>query len=233
MELVKESFSRLFPGVEFNYEAAVSYSGRLKPYNATVRKAGSSLCFSLSRSWDGVSDEIVIGLIQHLLARILKKRMASTLNMQLYDEFIRNISDVAAVSAGSDEMLESSFARVNEAYFLGIMDMPNLRWGNESFRKLASYDYHTNSITVSSLFRDAPQNLLNYLLYHELLHKKLKFSSSGNGRAVHHSSEFRKLERNFEGSASIEEKLNAFILGKRSQYHQRRSSNWLRLFSFR
>lgn len=229
MELVKESFSRLFPDAGFDFEASVSYSGKFKPYNATVRKVGSRLCFSLSYSWKGVSDEIVIGLVQHLLVKILKRRLASTLNMQLYDDFIRGISDVASVSSG-DEALESSFARVNGKYFLGLSEKPNLRWGNGSFRKLASFDYHTNSITVSSLFKDAPRHLLDYLMYHELLHKKLKFSST-NGRARHHGAEFRRLERAFEGSGTVEGELSAFISGSRRRL--RRQLNWLRLFSFR
>ncbi|HIG97964.1 TPA: hypothetical protein HA231_00885 [Candidatus Woesearchaeota archaeon] len=203
MDIVEESFTRLFPDAEFGYEAAVSYSGKFKPYNATVRRIGIRLFFSFSHSWMGVSDEIVIGLVQHLLVKILKKKGASTLNMQLYDDFIRGISDVAAVSNDNDEALESSFARVNERYFLGLSEKPNLRWGSGSFRKLASYDYHVNAITISSLFRDAPQHILDYLTYHELLHKKLKFRSS-SGMTRHHGAEFRSLERAFEGSVTID-----------------------------
>ncbi len=241
MGIVEEAFSRLFPEAAFTYAVQLHYSGKFKPYNATIRKFGSSLQFSLSRSWKGVSEEIVIGLIQHLLVKILRKekfvaaaakngKKINSLNMQLYDDFIKGISEVAAVDNGSgssDEVLESSFSRVNGKYFLGIADKPNLRWGINSFRKLASYDYHTNTITVSSLFADAPQQLLDYLIYHELLHKKLKFSSSGNGRAVHHSSEFRALEKNFDGSGTIEHELNAFIRGSRSRIKKQRIGNGL------
>ncbi|MBI2549812.1 M48 family metallopeptidase [Candidatus Woesearchaeota archaeon] len=250
MGIVEEAFSRLFPEAAFAYAVHLRYSGRFKPYNATVRKVGSSLYFNLSRSWKSTSEEIVIGLIQHLLVKILRKERflaaardnsgkTSSLNMQLYDDFIKGISEVAAVNNGngsSDESLESSFARVNEKYFLGIADKPNLRWGLDSFRKLASYDYHTNTITVSNLFRDAPQQLLDYLMYHELLHKKLKFSSSGNGRAVHHSREFRALEQNFDGNDTIEDELNAFIRGMtffRKRSIKNRTFSWRRLLLLR
>ena len=225
MGIVEEAFSRLFTGSAFNFEFQVSYSAKFKPYNATVRKIGNFLDFSLSRSWEGVSEEIVIGLIQNLLVKILRKesslaavrgnsRKISSLNMQLYDDFIKGISEVAVPNgAGSDEKLESSFNRVNEAYFLNFMERPQLRWGFDSFRKLASYDYHTNSITVSSLFAEAPEHLLDYLMYHELLHKKLKFSSS-NGRTRHHSAEFRRLEANFGGSEGLDQEINAFLRQK-------------------
>lgn len=242
MNIVEEAFSRLFPGAEFGFVASVKYSGKFKPYNATVRKTGSSLCFNLSRSWKGTSDEIVIGLIQHLLVKILRKEKflatavksshkTASLNMQLYDDFIKGVSEVTVSNGSSDEKLESSFNRVNEKYFFSIIDKPNLAWGSDSFRKLASYDYHTNTITVSSLFREAPERILDYLMYHELLHKKLKFSSS-NGRIRHHNSEFRKIERQFEGYATVEAELNVFIRGARRQ-RVGSQFNWRRLLLLR
>lgn len=249
--LVEDAFSRLFPGIEFSFTAAVNYSGRFKPYNATVRRIGSRLYFSLSSSWKEVSREIVIGLVQHLLVRILRKerffaaaadmvmknngRKLTSLNMQLYEDFIKGISEVAAVDhTGHDEKLDASFQRVNERYFLSFVDKPNLRWGADSFRKLASYDYHTNTVTVSSLFSGAPEHLLDYLVYHELLHKKLKFSSGNGSRAVHHGGEFRKLEKNFEGSSTIEDELNSFLRqSRRSRPCPASSFGWRRLFMIR
>lgn len=231
MGIVEESFSRLFSGVEFRYASSLVYSARFKPYNATVRRIGTNLWFSLSSSWAGVSDEIVIGLLQHLLLKILRKEKPvgnlSTLNMQLYDDFIKGISEVAVVRE-ADEKLTSAFNRVNEAYFLNLMERPNLKWGQGSFRKLASYEYHTNTITVSSLFSDAPSRLIDYLMYHELLHKKVKFKT-GNGRTTHHGSEFRKLERIFEDSNSIEGELNDFLRGSR---RLRQRNGWRRLLRF-
>src|SRR3989338_7784166 len=73
MGIVEEAFSRLFPEAAFTYAANLRYSGRFKPYNATVRKVGSALYFNLSRSWKNTSDEIVVGLVQHLLVKILRK----------------------------------------------------------------------------------------------------------------------------------------------------------------
>ena len=163
-------------------------------------------------------------------------RIVVSLNMQLYDDFIKGISEVTitADDGSSDDRLESSFSRVNEKHFLGLLDKPQLEWGSDSFRKLASYEYPTNTITVSSLFSEAPERLLDYLMYHEMLHKKLKFSSS-NGRTRHHSSEFRRMEGNFEGSGTIEEELNAFIHGSKRVRRQRirRAFNWRQLLMLR
>ena len=163
----------------------------------------------------------------------------STLNMQLYDDFIKGMSDVATAPANavSDEKLESSFGRVNLKYFLNLMEKPHMKWGLGSFRKLASYEYHSNSITVSSLFAEAPEHLLDYLVYHELLHKKLKFSSS-NGRTRHHTVEFRKLEGQFENSAMVEAELNSFLhAASRSRRPRRQAArrriSWLGLLKLK
>ena len=131
IEIVHEAFSRLFPEEEFRYDAAISYSGKFKPYNATVRKIGSRLHFSLSSSWKNVSDEIIIGLIQHLLVKILRREKflsaaasaamkrnsgkLSSLNMQLYDDFIKGVSDVTVASGSSDGKLESSFRKTGSS----------------------------------------------------------------------------------------------------------------------
>jgi predicted metal-dependent hydrolase len=217
MDIVEESFSRIFSGRSSNLSSVIKYSGKFKSYNAIVRKSGNTLLFSLSKEWKGVSDEIVIGLIQHLLLKILREgkgKKINTLNMQLYDDFIKNISNINSETAGSgtveDEKLMASFTRVNNKYFLGLIDLPDIKWGSDSFRKLASYDYHINKIVVSSLFTTAPDHMIDYLIYHEMLHKKLKFSST-NGRSIHHNKEFKELEAKFENSKEIEQELEHFI----------------------
>ena len=43
-------------------------------------------------------------------------------------------------------------------------------------------------------------------MYHEMLHKKFKFENK-NGRSVHHSTEFKKMESQFENSEFIEKEI--------------------------
>jgi predicted metal-dependent hydrolase len=93
------------------------------------------------------------------------------------------------------------------------MESPNLVWGSDSRRRLATYDYHTDTVKVSTFFQKARQEIIDYLVYHELLHKKLKFSSSGS-RSIHHSHEFRHLESEFENAALLEKEIAAMIRGR-------------------
>ena len=216
--LIEESFKRLFPNENNSYEARIRYSGKLKPYNANIRKAGNRLVFSLSREWQKIGNEIKIGLIQDLLLKIGGKK-GRTENTELYDSFIKNLHMATAKTEQEGKLL-SLFNTVNRKYFGDTLEAPNLRWGMPSKARLATYDYHTDTITVSSIFREAEESVISYLLYHEMLHKKLKFSN-GNGRTTHHSNQFRELEKQFENHQHMEEKL-------RKLANRNRRMGWLR-----
>lgn len=91
--------------------------------------------------------------------------------------------------------------------------MPNLEWGNESFSKLGSYEYGGDLITISKVLEDAPLEILDYIMYHEMLHKKYKFNHK-NGRSFHHTAEFKRKEKEYEVK-EIEEELSRFLRVKR------------------
>lgn len=218
MNVVEESYAGLFGSEQLGVSVKIKYSGKFKPYNANVRKVRNSLYFSLSRSWKGVSREIVLGLLQHLLLKILKRKIAKpTTNMLLYDDFIRSMSELVNSGTGTlngDETLEAAFNRVNTKYFYGLIDKPLLIFEGNSSRRLASYDYVTNTIKVSSIFRNAPELVIDYLVYHELLHKKLKFRSNGS-RSLHHTRQFKELEAQFEGREAVDKYINNILRRKR------------------
>ncbi len=209
MGLVKEAFDSLYPEKSLCFELKLSYSGRFKPYNANVRKRGNLLRFNLSRSWKGVDRSIVIGLVQELIMKVLKDNdEKTTVNIDLYNNFIRNLH-LSAPKTKASPGLKESFERVNSKYFFGLIDMPNLVWGSPSRSKLASYNYHTDTVTVSSIFM-GQKDLVDYLMFHELIHKKIKFTSR-NGKSFHHTSEFRRLEKSFDGLKDAESNIKRVI----------------------
>jgi hypothetical protein len=196
----------------------VKYSRAFNAYNANVRYTPFSMTFRLSHEWKKVSDEIKIGLIQLLLLKsysIYRKNMKHTINMDLYEKFIKNIGDYSEVTE-SDPLLEDSFNRVNQKYFYGMLDKPNLRWGGASFSKLGCYEYGANMVTISNIFKgedEKTQELLDYIMYHELLHKKHKFHTK-DGRSYHHTRHFRQKEKEFD-NPRIEDELKKFLSTKR------------------
>lgn len=208
MEIIKEAFSRLYPGKEFNYGCSVKYLGKYVAYNAGIRKSSGRIEFGLSKKWKGVDEEILIGLAQSLLLKLFNDKK-KTMNVDLYNNFVRNLH-LAAEKNETEPVLEESFNKVNENYFFGLIEMPNLRWGNFSKRRLATYNYHTDTITVSSIFKGVESKVLDYLVYHELLHKKIKFSNK-NGRNFHHTREFRQREKKFESVEEIEKEIEKIV----------------------
>ena len=203
-ELVKGAFRELYPDKELKYSVSLRYSRKFNLYNANVKLRGNNLMFSLSKEWKKISKEIQIGLIQELLSKILKNRK-KTMNMELYNLFMKNVH-IAVPKTKTDAILEASFGRVNEAYFNGMLDKPNLQWGNQSISKLGSYEYGSDTITISAIFKNEEQELLDYVMYHEMLHKKFKFQNR-NGRTLHHSIEFRKMEAKFESKELMEKEI--------------------------
>src|SRR3989344_7160447 len=183
MNIIEESFRRLFQEKEFPYQSEMEYNRRLSNFNANIYYTKSKIKINLNLQWKDIDDEIKIGLIQHLLLKLLKKK-GSTQNIHLYHHFTKNILTLTPKNE-SDPILAAAFGRMNQQFFSVAMEQPNLRWGSASRHRLAYYNLHDDSITVSTVFTDAPQHVLDYLLYHEMLHKHFQFEHK-NGRSHAH-----------------------------------------------
>ncbi len=207
MDIVQEAFSRLYPEKEFNYDTTIKYSGKFRNYNANLKLRGSSLRFGLSREWKGVDKEIRIGLIQELLLGVMKNKK-NTLNIDLYNTFIRNLH-ISVEKTQTDPILEDSFERINSTLFDSLIEQPNLAFGKCRRSTLAHYNYQTDTITFSLILMKDP-SCLDYVMYHELLHKRLKYRHD-MGRSYHHTSEFKRLEKQFPNQAEIEKRLKKLV----------------------
>lgn len=209
--MIEEAFNELFPDKEFDYSVKLVYSGRFKGYNANIKlnRLSKDIVFNLSRQWRSVDRNIKRGLLQELLCRMFRNK-ARTTSMDLYHIFIKQ-AHLAVPKTKSHPVLEASFQRINDSFFAGMMDMPNLVV-SEGLRTLGHYDYGTDTVSITRHVLDQ-QDCLDYVMYHELLHKKHKFRTL-NGRHMHHTSEFRRQEKAFPGSGQIEKKLG-IVLQKR------------------
>lgn len=111
--------------------------------------------------------------------------------------------------------LNQVFDRVNAAYFEGKLPRPRLTWNRTlTYRKLGHYQPATDTVLISiSLDQpEIPDYVIDYVMYHELLHKRLG-AQVINGRRYVHTPAFRQEERKF---ARYEE-AEAFLkeIGKR------------------
>jgi len=211
MDLIEEAYRRLFPEKEFKYVSELNYNLRLADFNANVRFNRERITFNLNLQWKDIDDEIKIGLIQSLLLKIFKTKKNTT-NLELYHNFIRNIP-MLTPKLRTDPLLESSFQRVNAKFFEGKVEPTNLGWGSDSRRKLASYNFHEDEISVSTLFKSAAPEVLDYVMYHEMLHKWQKYTNK-NGRNSFHGREFREAERQYPQQQQVEQEIKKLIRQK-------------------
>lgn len=110
------------------------------------------------------------------------------------------IADTAAENPqGKYYNLDRLFHTVNREYFGGKMVKPRLSW-NRSFtrRKFGHYERGRDRVVLSiSLDSDrVPQYVVEFVLYHELLHKHHE-GKWVNGRLNVHTPEFRQDEQKF------------------------------------
>lgn len=207
--LAVRAFTELY-GEQPTRQMIVKYHGRLRGYNATVVQTSSAVTFRLSSRLQECEPEIKIGIMQHLLNK-LRKTKVQTDNIEFYQNFLKRMSDYAPVTK-NDPLLAASFSRVNEQYFHGMMSRPNLVWGRKNHALLGTYEYGTDTITLSTVLLDTPEELLDYVMYHEMLHKKHKFSCS-SGRTHAHTPAFKRDEAKFH-VREAERQLQGFLRGE-------------------
>jgi hypothetical protein len=113
------------------------------------------------------------------------------------------------VTRGRVYDLAESFARVNQLYFAGRMDQPILCWNQTlTSRKFGHYQPSRDTIMIS-VSLDSPQVsslLLDFVMYHELLHKR-HGCQVVNGRRIAHTAAFRADERLFRDWQRAEQEL--------------------------
>ncbi len=210
--IIEKAFNGLYPEKRFSYIEFLRYSGRFSSYNANIMMKGKAITVNMSKEWQDVADEIKMGLIQILLNKLFKTSI-KTFNMDLYHMFLQRVH-ISVPKIYRDLVLEASFNRVNDKYLNGIIDMPNLKWGRDSTRKLGSYEFGEDLISMSTIFQKSPSELLDLVMYHEVLHKKHKFKSDAR-KSQYHTKEFRAYERRFEDFVNVEKRLHNFLRGKK------------------
>ncbi|MDK2849852.1 MAG: hypothetical protein PWP03_129 [Candidatus Woesearchaeota archaeon] len=233
VKLFNEAYSNVL-NKENTYTVEVKFSSRFKKFNGKLVLFRNKKLFELrlSNEWKNISNEIVKGLIEELIAGLFKKNYHS-FNIEIYRRFIRNLDLTnSRVEEESDKELLESFKRVNEKYFNNSLDVCLVKFGNESTTKLGEYNYHSDKITISKVLKDAPQRLLDYVMYHEMIHKYLKLSIKGK---TYHSKEFKQLESKYEGWPQVEKELTTYIkkVSFRSKPTRRKKSSGISsLFNF-
>jgi len=211
----RQAFVELY-GREPSHDLQIRYHAGFKGYNANVRKRSGVIEFALSRSFEETETEVRIGVMQLLFNRLNKTKIKSP-HIDFYNSFLKKMSDYAPV-IHTDPQLEASYHRMNDRYFNGMMTRPNLVWGNDNVHLLGTYTYATDTIMISKSLESAPQEVLDSVVYHEMLHKKHKFNCT-SGRTHSHTKAFRDEEKLFEPK-DVEQRLHTWLRSYRRKRTQ-------------
>lgn len=95
--------------------------------------------------------------------------------------------------------LDELFTDLNARYFDGLLDRPQLSWSLRRTRRVLGHHDHVHGAIIISRTLDTariPRFVLEYVLYHEMLHVKHPPKVVG-GRTIYHSAPFRADERTF------------------------------------
>ena len=114
--------------------------------------------------------------------------------------------------------LDDSFDRVNAAHFDGRMIKPTLAWNRTiTARTFGYFQAGRDAVTLSVSLDDpqVPASLLDFVMYHELLHKKHGVTMV-NGRRLVHTPGFHTDERRFPGYNSAKDQLDGLAMRHRA-----------------
>jgi hypothetical protein len=187
--------------------------------NHTIRLRQGRVLVRLSDLLQTAPEPVMEALAQILLRKLYRRPIPEVYNAR-YRRFIgqRAITAKAqlirqirgrkpeAVARGRHFDLGALFDDLNQRFFQGWMARPNLGWAASAARRnLGHYDPAHNAILISRVFDSPsmPRFVLEYVLYHEMLHLRHPITQRGSRRCVH-GAEFRREERRFPQWAEAE-----------------------------
>lgn len=124
---------------------------------------------------------------------------------------------IVSTSRGKSYDLDKMFKRLNYRYFEGKIRKPTLTWSQrKTHRILGHHDSIHNTIVISRTLdsHDVPEWLVEFVLYHEMLHIKHP-AQFINGRRQHHTKTFRSDEKKFPHYKQAQELIELLVKEER------------------
>ncbi len=208
--LFQETHRELRPRSEMP-ELRVEFFG-FANINNTIRLREGRLLVRLSDLLEGAPEYVLRAIAHILLAKMYRKpierehavryrRYVSTQHMSQKAHLLRQMRGRKRIASakGHTYDLDAIFEDLNTKFFHGLLARPLMTWSGERARnRLGHYDPAHNAIVVSRVFDHprVPRYVVEYIVYHEMLHLKHPVRLRGSRRCVH-SVEFRAEENQF------------------------------------
>jgi len=209
-----ERLTRLIKAIKENYPPADKFSLRVsyfayKNVSHTIRLRDGIIFVRISDKLINAPDEVISALGIILFDKLFRRK-SNAVQRGIYREYLNTfiIPDMPASKRKTSENysaqgrfydLAEIFERVNRQYFNSGLIKPHLAWSlNNSRHRLGFYDAERNLLVISRIFdkRRVPDFVLDFLMYHEMLHIVIPVIHNKSRRIVH-SAEFRRKEHLF------------------------------------
>ena len=180
--------------------------------NNTIRLRNGRLLVRLSDLLEGAPDAVLRAIAHILLAKMYRQpidrgQAARYRKYVASHEIVRKTHLVRQMrgrkllrpARGHSYDLDMIFEQLNTRFFHGLMARPRMSWSQTKTRRiLGHYDPAHNAIIISGIFDHPvmPAYVLEYIVYHEMLHLKHPVRLRGSRRCVH-SPEFQAEEKLF------------------------------------
>lgn len=152
------------------------------------------------------------GLAYILTGKLLRKKIPSGAR-EVYSAFAKSDAvrerasaskrargrKVVTTSKGAAYDLDEIFSRLNDQYFRGEIPKPVLTWSaSKTYRILGHHDAHHDHIAISKSLDslDVPRYVVDYVVFHEMLHIAHP-TKHVNGRRYNHTAAFKRDEEKF------------------------------------
>jgi len=167
---------------------------------------GSAVQLEIDEGFIRAPDRLLEAVDGSMLVRKTRARehlIYDYVKSEEYTDVILELDLAAEVDAeeprGVAHDLEERFESVNRDYFGGSMSRPRLAWTRRlTHRRFGYYDPTRDRVMLSLTLddRNVPRFVVEYLVYHELLHRQYP-SQLVNGRYRSHTAQFKRAERRF------------------------------------
>lgn len=195
----------------------------------TIRRRDEQLIVRFSDLLQRAPLAVLEGAAALLLSRIYRRRTRRAL-VAPYHAYAKShktrervhemrrgrVRPAALDAAGQKFDLNGMFDELNARFFAGSLEKPHLGWSTRGWRRqFGSFDPGPNQILLNRRMDqpEIPQYVVEYVLYHEMLHVKHPTRKSGCS-LVSHSPEFRAEEKLFPGFVRARKALDVLARGR-------------------
>ena len=218
--MTNEQLTSIFEQIHYQYFSKNSkkIKAQFYPYRSlrhTIEWNHKYIHLKISKYLNNAPQDILQNLAIILLAKVYKIKPEKSIkeSYKAYAELIqpdipkrKKSIPKGYYQQGNYYNLKEIFVRLNDLYFANKLSVKHLGWSkNKSYTRLGYYDRERDLLVISKIFdsKRVPENVVEYLLYHEMLHIYIP-TTTVKGRRKIHSPAFQQLEQKYPDYPKIQ-----------------------------